>query len=188
MEDVKRGTRRLGCGSESPGKAGWQVHLPWAGPLWAVCEEGIPAPLGSESGLSRSPLPPATAHTQPLSPGQHFGMVTLQTWDWVAWVRPCPIASVGKPLPLRVFLCRVQVITGWAHRIPSGAPGACLSQYPSSQQDGSEETGASVMQKTPIILSKPPAERVSGGRGKEPPGRVGREHLGQGSPPLTEPA
>lgn len=31
----------------------------------------------------------------------------------------------------------------------------------SSPQDGSEDPSTNVMQKTPIILSKPPAERVS---------------------------
>lgn len=42
-----------------------------------------------------------------------------------------------------------------------GAWGGFLGNRPPSPQDGSEDTSASVMQKTPIILSKPPAERVS---------------------------
>ncbi|XP_040832130.1 protein SMG9 isoform X1 [Ochotona curzoniae] len=42
---------------------------------------------------------------------------------------------------------------------PGGREREYIAPWERERRDGSEETGASVMQKTPIILSKPPAER-----------------------------
>ncbi|KAF6079497.1 SMG9 nonsense mediated mRNA decay factor [Phyllostomus discolor] len=47
---------------------------------------------------------------------------------------------------------------------PGGRERDYIAPWERERRDGSEETGASVMQKTPIILSKPPAERS-----KQPP-------------------
>ncbi|XP_027943777.1 protein SMG9 isoform X3 [Eumetopias jubatus] len=47
---------------------------------------------------------------------------------------------------------------------PGGRERDYIAPWERERRDGSEETGSSVMQKTPIILSKPPAERS-----KQPP-------------------